>query len=1167
MFKSDYVEFEYDHYGQDVSSTYDNVRLPKVVKKGKRKILFVLDAMPSEDLRSGKLLSGGTGKLLESMLTVTPQYHGADVSIKDFQWLAISYNAYRTAGQLEQFKLQAEQDFTDRLNFIILAYKPDIVVTFGRRPTVALNMNYLQQFRGKKGVQYHHFYGVPIDTTLAVDGKEHSFQHVSTLSLNTLANPAGGKGGASYLIGYVMRNLLTVLNHGELMYRMPKMKFKTTYVDTIDKFKDMIKDIRGAKDLAVDTETTSLNRRVNKTLIIQFATSDKHAYVVPIAHKDSTWRAKELQYIIKTIRDLIEHKNKTKYLLFANAKFDIIRLRSDFGVRHLKADIWDIFAGEFAHDENAKELTNLGAHYYSLLNICMQYGNTDYYEAEFGKEQRTTITHVDMSPALIQYCAMDVISLHMIKRLQLRRAEDTGYAKYESLVGQQISDKLHMFAAMEYHGSTTDIDYLFYLQSAESPLNQHRDAVIHALNNTKGALKTNKLLTKQSNAPTTGLFGRTNLNMFNVRKRKHLELLMFNVLKLAPVSVGKSGAGQIDKKFQAKYGDVEEVALYNELQKVNKLSSSYVKAFIKQWGVDDDMRFDRTIRPDFGFITVVTGRSSARKPSLHQIPSRNNVTKLILKLFPGRADLGKYIKRLFVAPEGRIILKIDFAAHEVRCFHLDSYVHTEAGMMQFRHFLYMPKETRPRVYSYNHATGEVELKAVGTQSIHVPENDMYELHYNGGMIPLTGNHPLWSNTRKAYIRADDMKVGEDVLLEDVTDNGIAVREVKLNAILNIARPALVCDIGVEDNHNLFVASQPDQSPVLVHNCWSIISGDKDVAAQFQHGLDMRNHYKLFPHDKLQAKIKTEGDPHRINAAYFFTMDINKVDKAKRDSVKQVIFGLIYQQGVRGVAASTGQTVEMITGLIKAFFKRFPVGAGWFEKIKSFARKKLFVESPVGRRRHLWPLLLPTTLPNAETIHAATERRAVNSPVQGLGSDFLDTGARVIEQEKWAHYEKTGHYPDFHTTNSVHDSLEFSVAYADIWNAIRIIEYGLTDGVMKAAVERHGLKFTVPLEIDFEIGGNLRDCDAWDYSLDDSNGKGSFNHLIRETLKFQRDELGHKIDVDEVFKQITETQYKDMPHWAKKQLWNTGKQPKGVKDPRKKSDILTRKDLNKIYKLE
>ena len=1016
MFKSDYVEFEYDHYGQDVSSTYDNVRLPKVVKKGKRKILFVLDAMPSEDLRSGKLLSGGTGKLLESMLTVTPQYHGADVSIKDFQWLAISYNAYRTAGQLEQFKLQAEQDFTERLNFIILAYKPDIVVTFGRRPTVALNMNYLQQFRGKKGVQYHHFYGVPIDTTLAVDGKEHSFQHVSTLSLNTITNLAGGKGGVSYLIGYVMRNLLTVLNHGELIYRMPKMKFKTTYVDTIEKFKNMIKDIRGAKDLAVDTETTSLNRRVNKTLIIQFAISDKHAYVVPIAHKDSTWRAKELQYIIKSIRDLIEHKNKTKYLLFANAKFDIIRLRSDFGVRHLKADIWDIFAGEFAHDENAKELTNLGAHYYSLLNICMQYGNTDYYEAEFGKEQRTTITHVDMSPALIQYCAMDVISLHMIKRLQLRRAEDTGYAKYESLVGQQISDKLHMFAAMEYHGSTTDIDYLFYLQSAESPLNQHRDAVIHALNNTKGALKTNKLLTKQSNAPSTGLFGRTNLNMFNVRKRKHLELLMFDVLKLAPVSVGKSGAGQIDKKFQAKYGDVEEVALYNELQKVNKLSSSYVKAFIKQWGVDDDMRFDRTIRPDFGFITVVTGRSSARKPSLHQIPSRNNVTKLILKLFPGRADLGKYIKRLFVAPEGRIILKIDFAAHEVRC-------------------------------------------------------------------------------------------------------------------------------------------------------WSIISGDKDVAAQFQHGLDMRNHYKLFPHDKLQAKIKTEGDPHRINAAYFFTMDINKVDKAKRDSVKQVIFGLIYQQGVRGVAASTGQTVEMITGLIKAFFKRFPVGAGWFEKIKSFARKKLFVESPVGRRRHLWPLLLPTTLPNAETIHAATERRAVNSPVQGLGSDFLDTGARVIEQEKWAHYEKTGHYPDFHTTNSVHDSLEFSVAYADIWNAIRIIEYGLTDGVMKAAVERHDLKFTVPLEIDFEIGGNLRDCDAWDYSLDDSNGKGSFNHLIRETLKFQRDELGHKIDVDKVFKQITETQYKDMPHWAKKQLWNTGKQPKGVKDPRKKSDMLTRKVLNKIYKLE
>lgn len=763
MFRSDYVEFAYDDYELDVDSTFDNIRLPKVVRKGKKKILFVVDSMPSEDIRSGKLLSGATGKLLENMLQVAPQYYGADISIKDFQWLAISFNAYKTAGQLEQFKQSAEQEFTERLNYIITQYKPDVVMTFGRRPAAALNHDYIQNFRGKRGIMYNHFYGVPIDTKVECEGVSHRFKHVSTLSL-TVPTTLSGSGGNAYLIGYMMRNLLTALNGGKLLYRIPKMEFETEYVDTIDKFKVMMKELRRAKDVAVDTETANLNRRVNKTLIIQFATSADKAYVVPISHKDSPWRAKELDYITKSIRDLIEYKNKNKYLLFANAKFDIIRLRSDFGVRHIKADIWDVLAGEFAHDENLKVLSGMGAYFYSLLNVCMQYGNTDYYDAEFGKDQRTTIASVDMSPALIQYCALDVVCLHHIKKLQLRRAKDSRYDKYESLVGQQISDKIHMFGAMEYHGSPTDIDYLFYLQSNESPMVLHREAVVDALSKTEGVRKANIRLMKDTHTPAVGLFGRTSYSLFNVRKRKHLETLMFDVLKLKPESIGKSGVGNIDKKFQEKYANVEEVALFNELQKISKLQSSYVKAFIKQWGVDDDMRFDRTIRPDFGYIDVVTGRSSARKPSLHQIPSRNNVTELIKKLFPGRADLGKYIKRLFIAPEGRIILKIDFAAHEVRCFSLDSYVNTEVGMMQFRELLALPMQDKPRVYSFNHDTRKVELKPVGTQSVHATEEDMYEVEYEGGVVSLTGNHLVWSQTRNSYIRTDCIQEGEDIII-------------------------------------------------------------------------------------------------------------------------------------------------------------------------------------------------------------------------------------------------------------------------------------------------------------------------------------------------------------------------------------------------------------------
>lgn len=1018
MFKCDYVEYQHRYSKQfrKVKDDYSYVRLAKKAKKGYPKILFVLDYVPTEDLRSGRLLSGATGELLANLLKTSYAYYGGERDITDYSWMAVAFNAFKTAGQTEQFVADAKLEFAARLRHIICEYKPAIVVTFGLDPYKALNGDFAAQFRGKRGIVYEHFYGVPIDTEVKSKDSKHKCLHVPTLGLNPLVT-SSGKGEDMYLAGYVMRNLQTVLNGGQLRYAMPKLDFKIELVDTIEKFDKMYKVLRKAKYIAIDTECKNLNRIVNKTLTIQFAVKKDKAYIVPIGHKDSTWLPDELKYVVKKIRKLMESDNEAKYMLFANAVFDLNRMRADFGVRHFKANVWDVFAGEFGLDENLKVLESKGGVFYTLLNICMQYGCRAYYESDFGKDKRTTIDTEDLHPALLNYCALDVITLLHIRTLQMRRAKDIGYDKYESLVGEQISDMLHMFNCLEHNGCPTDIQWLFYLKSKDSPILKHRSAVLKELSNTKGVRKANDRLTKKSGASAIGLFGKTKLDIFDIGKQDHQNLLMFDVLKLKPLSTGKKGTGNIDKKFQSTYADVPEVALYNELQKIKKIFSSYVKAFVKQWGEDADMRSDSRIRPYFQFRDVVTGRTSAKKPSLHQLPSRNEITAYIKSLFPERADLGKIIKRMFIAPEGRIILKIDYAAHEVRG-------------------------------------------------------------------------------------------------------------------------------------------------------WSIISGDMEVAQLFQHGLDMRNAYKLFPVPELADKIDKEGDPHKINAAYFFSMPIAEVDKPKRNSVKQVIFGLIYQQGMEGVANSTGQTLDAIKDLVKRFFKRFPIGAGWFDKIKTIARKQLFVQSPLGRRRNLWPFIMPKSAPKAEGVIAATERRAVNSPIQGMGSDFLVSGERVIEKQKWEHYEKTGHYPDFFATNSVHDSLEFSVAYEDFWLAIRMIEYGLTAGVMKEMERRHGMTFTVPLEIDFEIGGNIADAGGWDYSIDKSNGKSSIEHLVRKSLEFQRDELKHNIDVDKLTKKIVYGQYENMPAWAQKQLWNTGKKVKGMgDDPRRKSERLNAAKQFAAFKLE
>jgi hypothetical protein len=329
----------------------------------------------------------------------------------------------------------------------------------------------------------------------------------------------------------------------------------------------------------------------------------------------------------------------------------------------------------------------------------------------------------------------------------------------------------------------------------------------------------------------------------------------------------------------------------------------------------------------------------------------------------------------------------------------------------------------------------------------------------------------------------------------------------------------------------------------------LFTQDQSVADLFVNGRNLREEYKLRPVEELLARIKLEGDVHKINAAYFFGVPIEDVDRLKlRDAVKAVIFGLIYQQGLKGLSASTGQDMKVIEKLVKQFKAKHPVGVKWFDEIKQFARDNLYVESPLGRRRHTWGLIMPKdSTRSADSVIARTERQSVNSPIQGIGSDFLINGARSVERLKYEHFEKTGHYPDFYQANSVHDSISFSCDYKDLWLALDIIERGLTVEVAKVNERRHGMKFIVPLEIDFEIGNNERDVKKWTYSIE------QLGSIVKACLK-ERAANDPKFKAKEIYNHIMTEQYATMPEWAKKQAWNLGMKMKGMTvDPRAKQD--------------
>ncbi len=1001
--KTKHIALDYDLPEQfaDVQC-YDSVRILKGISSNAKggKALIVLDHMPTDDLRNGRIFSGTEGELFLNQIQYLEDVFKPKTTLDDWNFLVISYNMFKTYEKSEQYKEDADHAFAKRLRDTIVEYKPDYVLTFGKAPFKALNNDKLTLSKD----HYEHWYGVEIPTTVGKK-KQHTFIHVPNVSYNIVLNSNIIK-ASSYTLGYMARWMLPWLNKGMKYAIAPvtcgkKRNWDLQYVTSVKKLEKILKRMKKAKYVAVDTETENLNRIKNKIQTVQLSDDGQTAYVIPIYHRDSPFSPKELRKIGELFRDYFE-ENENKFQIYTNAKFDLNVMRSNFGIRSYCADVWDIQGGEFGNDENAKALHSVtGFGYYNLANLAMQFGTTVYHEVSFGKEMRATIADSDLDEGVQEYAGLDVIVPWRIAMQQFRRGKDIGYKKYQSLVGNQISDQIHAFSILETTGAGADIDYLFKLNLPNSPINEEIRSVERDFLSSPEVKAANKMICKDDNVPKFGLMGAVEVTKFDMSKAEHKQILFFDVMKLKPIKEGEQirpngkKAGKLDKEFQEAYKDIPLVSLYTKLGKAYKLKNAYVNSLLKLWGESEDFRHDRSIRPTYGYLGVVTGRTSASDPNLQQVPSRS--------------ELGKLIKRILIARRNRLLIKVDYSAHEVRG-------------------------------------------------------------------------------------------------------------------------------------------------------WSIISGDKGVADVFEQGAVLRRRYRMVPDPWIAHRVEAEGDVHKINAAYFFGIpNVMDVTKSVRNAVKTVIFGLIYQQGNKGLAKSTGRDVDEIAEIKGKFLKRFPVGLKWFDKIQRFAHENFFVESPVGRRRYLWGFMLPESHKDANMVHAACDRRAVNSPVQGFGSDLMMSAIRILDRMKYDYWKANGVYPDFDMNVSVHDSLTVDCDYKWIFLALNMIEKAMTSAVVEKVQARHpGFEFTSSPEIDFEIGATEKDVQSWNFSF--TGSKNSLDKIIKAGLEVKRDELNEPdLDVEATLNDIMQNQYHLMSEWMQKQLWANDIKIKS----RSKVNPLTNKDKKNI----
>lgn len=134
---------------------------------------------------------------------------------------------------------------------------------------------------------------------------------------------------------------------------------------------------------------------------------------------------------------------------------------------------------------------------------------------------------------------------------------------------------------------------------------------------------------------------------FNVNSPKQLGKILFEKLNLTVVKETKNGYGtdaEVLEKLRDEHPIIDKILEYRVL---NKLRATYVDGLLPLIHPDT-----KRIHAKFNQIVTATGRISCTDPNLQNIPIRT--------------EIGRQLRKIFVAPEGSILIDADYSQIELR---------------------------------------------------------------------------------------------------------------------------------------------------------------------------------------------------------------------------------------------------------------------------------------------------------------------------------------------------------------------------------------------------------------------------------------------------------------------------------------------------------------------
>ncbi len=398
----------------------------------------------------------------------------------------------------------------------------------------------------------------------------------------------------------------------------------------------LAKRLQRAKAIAIDTETSSQNAIDAELVGISLSTKESQAYYIPLGHRapeqtdmltpvevvETDYQCLELDLVREQLAPILADPNIAKY--GHNIKFDALALAEhDMPIAGIA---FDTQVAAFLVEPASRQLglktlgfNRLGREMTEIKTLIGK-----------GKDQ-ITMVQVPISKAGPYACADADVTFCLVnvltKELKAKDAWD--------LFNEIEMPLVPVLIAMERMGVMLDVDYLAELKlELDKRLFEIQQRIYQLIG-----------------------------HEFNINSTQQLGKVLFDELKLDASRVGRTKQGGYSTAagvLEQLQGAHEAVDLVLEYRQLDKLQSTYIEALPTMVS-----KKDARLHTSYNQAGAVTGRLSSSDPNLQNIPIRT--------------EMGRRVRRAFIAPPGKKLIAADYSQVELRIL---AHMSQDKGLLQ-----------------------------------------------------------------------------------------------------------------------------------------------------------------------------------------------------------------------------------------------------------------------------------------------------------------------------------------------------------------------------------------------------------------------------------------------------------------------------------------------------